>query len=158
MISKIKNGQIIPYINLSDYQDSNFSTDNLWRKKNLVLFFFTKLDLNIRRYLIELNSVYDLIKEQNAELFAVSEENDIGLIREFIGKERIKFNILFDKEGLITDRFLIDKKPILFIADRFFSLYRDYEELPQKEEILSSLEFIEKQCPECGVSHWEDNL
>jgi|YelNatPaOPRAMG01_1025707.scaffolds.fasta_scaffold11994_2 peroxiredoxin len=158
MISKIKNGQIIPRINLSNYQDGNFSTDNLWQKKNLIIFFFAKLDLNIKRYLIELNSAYELIKEQNAELLAVSGENDKGLIREFIAKENIKFDILFDKEGLITDKFLIDKKPILFITDRFFSLYRAYEQLPQKEEVLSSLEFLEKQCPECGVSHWEDNL
>ncbi|MCM8778182.1 MAG: peroxiredoxin family protein [Candidatus Omnitrophica bacterium] len=154
---KIKNGQIIPSFRLEDLAGEIIKSNDFSRKKNLVIFFFDKLNADSKRYLEMLNGIYPEVRKEEAEILAICREEK-GKIAKFILQKEIKFNVLFDPESKIMEKFLQEDFPTLFITDRFQALYRAYTELPDKREIISSLEFLEKQCPECGITHWPEDL
>ena len=49
--------------------------------------------------------------------------------------------------------------PALFITDRFGEVFADYrlrKEPPSPDQILNWIDFIDRQCPECGPLEWPD--
>lgn len=164
IFSKIKKGNIIPSFSLPDISGAVVSLDRFLRKKNLVIFFFNKLEDNCCKEFIKmLNGIYGQLKNQEAEVLAISQES-LKPLREFAKLEDIKIILLLDKNGKVMDKFTYRDKNdnnicALFIVDKFGSLYKPYfhepfSNLPDTNEIISSLEFLNKQCPECGVSTW----
>lgn len=164
---KIKEGEIIPEFNLKNIEGEVFASDEFLRKKNLVIFFFNDLkDKCCADYLLKLNKVYAKLKQENSEILAVSENGGPGL-KEFAESNNLKFHLLLDADRAVMDKFTYKDKQgnnigAVFITDKFQSLYSSYfhqafGKLPQVNEIVRSVEFLEKQCPECGVSTWTEN-
>ncbi|MCM8798443.1 MAG: peroxiredoxin family protein [Candidatus Omnitrophica bacterium] len=155
--SKIRKGQIIPSFSLKNLKGETILSSNLLRKKNLIIFFFKNLeDKQSKEYLRLLNGIYDDIR-QDAEIFAVSCARQESL-KDFSKRMEIKFDILVDSDDVVRCKFTEESFNFLIITDRFLSLYKAYSLLPDKDEIVSSIEFLEKQCPECGVSTWPEEL
>lgn len=112
-----------------------------------------------------LKVIYEELRENNAEILVVCQEK-IDLLKNFIEKNDIKFDILIDSDTKAINKFTCNDKEgnnicALFITDKFNSLYKCYFHdpcggLPDRHEIVSAIEFLEKQCPECGVSTWEE--
>jgi peroxiredoxin len=78
----------------------------------------------------------------------------------------LSFEVLADEDGRVH-RLLgaVDTEghicPAVFVTDRFgevFSAYsaRQGKGLPGFEEILSWIDFINRQCPECGAREWPE--
>lgn len=165
IFSKIKKGAVIPEFKLKNTLGEVVSSNKYLRKNNLIIFFFNLLkDKCCADYLNMLNVIYEELRENNAEILVVCQEK-LGLLKSFIEKNDVKFDILIDSDTKTINKFTYKDKEgnnicALFIADKFNSLYRSYlhhpfGELPDKGEIVSSIEFLEKQCPECGGGTWE---
>lgn len=164
IFSRIKKGDILPLFTLKNTKGEIISTDSFLRKKSLVVFFFNRIqDSCCSSYLEMLNSIYSELEEEGAEVLAVSQDKE-DTLKEFGENKKIKFRLLFDSGGKVINKFTYKDNSgnnicALFITDKFQSLYKAYlhqpfGELPGKEEIISSVNFVEKQCPECGASTW----
>jgi peroxiredoxin len=51
--------------------------------------------------------------------------------------------------------------PMVFVTDRFgeiFAIFKidEHKSIPSAEDVLGWLEFINRQCPECGAREWPD--
>lgn len=164
IFSKIKKGDIIPAFTLKNTKGDDISSDGFLRKKNLIILFFNRLsDSCCGEYLGILNDVYQELQNEDTEILAISQEKQ-DILEAFVKNKKIKFNILLDSEGKVINKFTYKDNAgnnicALFIMDKFQGLYKAYlhrpfGELPDKKEIIASIEFVEKQCPECGVSTW----
>lgn len=167
IFTKIKKGQVIPGFTLETIDNETLSSDILLRKKNLVLFFFNQLtDKCCQDYLLMLNNISSQSEDSDTQILAISSEKP-GLLQEFKNEHAINFTFLLDPQRKVINKFTYKDKEgnnicALFITDKFQSLYKPYfhqpfGRLPDKEEIISSIEFLEKQCPECGVTTWEED-
>ena len=139
-------------IQLSDYRG----------RSNLVLIFADDQQSTMT-LLSDMASQYAQIKNEEAEVLAV-----VQLARERAAetKQRLKlpYPVLADKDGRIH-REVGAVSPqgnvaaAVYVTDRFgevFGLYRtrDGQALPNVAEILSWLEFVNSQCPECEPPEW----
>lgn len=166
IFSKIKKGNIIPSFSLPEASGNIVSLDDFLRKKNLVILFFNKLEYYCGKKFIKLlDGIYEQLKKEETEVLAVSQES-LKALRDFAKQECVRITLLSDKDGKVMNKFTYRDKNgnnicALFIIDKFGSLYKPYfhqpfDNLPDIKEIISSLEFLNKQCPECGVSAWEE--
>jgi len=139
-------------IQLSDYRG----------RSNLVLIFADDQQSTMT-LLSDMASQYAQIKNEEAEVLAVVQ---LALERAAETKQRLKlpYPVLADKDGRIH-REVGAVSPqgnvaaAVYVTDRFgevFGLYRtrDGQALPNVAEILSWLEFVNSQCPECEPPEW----
>jgi len=76
------------------------------------------------------------------------------------------FEVLVDVDGNVhrsvgAEQWSEHMLSAVFVTDRFGEVFAAYKagqgrSLPGVEEILSWIEFINKQCPECGPLEWPD--
>jgi peroxiredoxin len=136
-------------IRLSDYRG----------RSNLVLIFAGD-GSETTKLLVELAREYGDIKEEDCEVLVVvrlSLERSAGL------KEKLKlpYQILVDDDDHVHEAMRATGRgvPAIYITDRFgevFGIYRSSEggALPEISEILTWLEFVNAQCPECESPEW----
>jgi peroxiredoxin len=155
-------GQIIVPFHLKNVYGEIISSEKFLRKKNLVILFFTTLKDNLNKtYLEMLNSIYEKLQRLDTEVLVISQGEEKQLLG-FAENKKIKFNILLDTDGLVKNKFIPNENlgrniSCLFITDRFSCIYNTYfVKLPDKEDIVNTIEFLEKRCPECGVSEWPE--
>jgi len=157
-ISRIKKGQLIPYFSLVNHEGKTIISDNYRQIKYLVILFFENLDIN-KEYLLNLDRSYAEFQKNDIEVLAVT-SNGAETVKEFIKNKGLKFEILFDRDEEVINKF-INKTPDgkhiygLFITDQFNSLFNffpsaPYGNLPEPEEILKEVNFMQIQCPECS--------
>ncbi|MBC7131220.1 peroxiredoxin family protein, partial [Candidatus Bathyarchaeota archaeon] len=143
---------------------SNKGTIDTWNfkhRKNLVVIFHHGKDCQYcRAKLQEIAKAYDKIKQLEAEVIAISFDT-MQTIQEYASADNIPFPLLSDVNRQVYSKFTcLDSSrnapcPSIFITDRFCELRfqeiaREGYELPDAEEILSWLLFIETECPECS--------
>lgn len=140
------------HIQLSDYRG----------RSNLVLIFADDQQSTMT-LLSDTASQYTQIKNEEAEVLAV-----VQLTREQAAetKQRLKlpYPVLADEDGRIHREVGAvslqgSVAAAVYVTDRFgevFGLYRtrDGQALPKVAEILSWLEFVNSQCPECEPPEW----
>jgi len=139
-------------IQLSDYRG----------RSNLVLL-FTDHEAATARLLTEMAQRYEEFKREEAEIVAVAKcsTEECGLIK---GQLKLPFPVLSDEDGRLHHEFGAsdqegDSAAAAYVTDRYaevFAVYRtrDGQTLPRATEILSWLEFINSQCPECEPPEW----
>jgi peroxiredoxin len=79
---------------------------------------------------------------------------------------RLNHDVLVDLDGRVHRTLgAIDAAgeplPMVFVTDRFgeiFAIFKidQHKSILSAEEVLSWLEFINRQCPECGAREWPD--
>jgi len=126
-------------------------------RKNLVLVLLAGEGQGSARRLIgELADRYDEIKEQTSEVVVVfpSEEE----AREV----NLPFPAAWDPEGILAREYAHGEQgevSALLVTDRFGEVFLHQWLAPpagamDADSVLGMLEFIEKQCPECGAPVW----
>jgi len=134
-------------IRISDYR----------QRSNLVLLFVAQADREaIRPLFDQLQSARGEFANENAELLAVF-PTSIAEVERLKDEAGIEFPILSDERGL-TRRFLTAEDGAglltsIFIVDRYGEIYaieriEQAGSVPDAEEILDWVRFIELQCPE----------
>lgn len=139
-------------INLSDYRG----------RASLVLV-FTGDDNGNSTPLSDLAIHEAEIKQKEAEVLVIRWPS-LDPVQESEDRTRVPYPVLIDRDGRLHNRFgAIDAQgrtcSAVYITDRFaevFAVYRkcDGQKLPTFTEIVSWLEFVNSQCPECGAPEW----
>jgi peroxiredoxin len=130
-------------------------------RSNLVLIFMD----NQRETLMlasDLAKMYSEIREQEAEVLAVRPGDQLAQTGE--PWDLLVYPVLVDHDGrAYAEVGAVDAHgracSAVYIMDRFaevFSAYRrrDGQSLPTTSEVLSWLEFVNSQCPECEPPEW----
>jgi len=139
-------------INLSDYRG----------RASLVLVFTDDKDGG-SKVLSDL-AIHDAeIRQQETEVLVIRWPGH-DRVQQSADQAHIPYAVLIDHDGRLHERFgAVDDEgracSAVYITDRFaevFAVYRkrDGQNLPTFTEILSWLEFVNSQCPECEAPEW----
>ncbi len=139
-------------INLSDYRG----------RASLVLVFTDDEDASSK--LLSDLAIHDAeVKQQEAEVLVIGWPGH-DRVQENVGQDHVPYAVLIDEDGRLHEQFgAVDAQgracSAVYITDRFaevFTAYRrrDGQKLPTFTEILSWLEFVNSQCPECEAPEW----
>jgi len=156
---KLLSGEVVPPFDLPSTTRKTISPWRYKQKKNLVIFFHHGGGCGFcRKKLVELAGIYNRLKDQEAEVLAVSldslEENGI-VVRQL----KLPFPMLSDPKGETVEQYTSIEGnrllPGVFITDRYGGLFRqevkeEATDLLDADEIVEWLKFIESQCPECS--------
>ena len=110
-----------------------------------------------------LGDQYAQIKNEDAVVLLIVQDSHEAAAR--MTKDlKLPYPVLIDRDGRVHRELGAadaegKARAAVYITDRFgevFSVYRtrDGMDLPSLEEIVRMLEFVNSQCPECGVPEW----
>lgn len=116
-------------------------------------------------FLLELNAHQQELAENEASILAIVAGSQQHA-RELKQSLHLNSQVLADVDGRVhRSTGAMDQAghilPAVFVTDRFGEVFASYrtgegESLPGAAEILSWIEFINRQCPECGPLEWPD--
>lgn len=94
---------------------------------------------------------YQKIRGLNAEVIAIVRSSGM--------KQQLPYPVLVDEDGRVFRELGAVDAAAVYVTDQFgevFAVYRsaEGERLPNFSEVLSRLEFISFQCPECEPPEW----
>jgi hypothetical protein len=142
-----RKGDRIPDFEAHDAGGKLLSTSQFRGRVNLVLVFVSELEKS--PLVEEMAARYGEFKAESAELIIVARAINTQIDLPYLVR---------DAHGAICDRFAAGSDAV-FITDRFgeiFAIYRKPQvpSLPSVDAVLQWLEFINRQCPECGTPEW----
>lgn len=158
---KLKLHKVVPNFDLPSTEGRSIKLTDYKQKKNLLLFFYNSGQcLQCLERLRSFATNYGSFGEFNTEILSISSDpiEDSMILKE---EYRLPFPLLRDETGFQMDKFTLVEEgnatPSIFITDKFGSLYGQWiisheeGDLPDVKEYLKILEYIEVQCPECGI-------
>lgn len=151
---------MIPKFDLAAADVGRVDNQRFYLKHNLVVFLVHNDCDFCPEQLKMINDLYDRYAANNAEVIAVSAALPEEL--EKLSRElNLKYPLLSDGDGRQIAVFMRliggdGQTPAVLVFDRYGALQGwetsgEVESLPDQEEILDKLFYIETQCPECGV-------
>ncbi len=155
-------GHLLRDFNLETTSGKTISLSDYRGRAGLVLV-FPGNEEGSSKLLSDLASHDAEIKQQEAEVLVIRWPGH-DCVQESEEQAHIPYSVLFDRDGRLHHRFgAIDAQgrtcSAVYVTDRFaevFAVYRkrDGQKLPTFTEILSWLEFVNSQCPECEAPEW----
>ena len=153
----LKVGHIIPGFKLNSAQNAEISPVDYKGRKNLVIIFADLRSGSDLEMLAEVGRRYHEFADDNAEVLAIAtgskEEFDVCA-----KTLRLQFPLLSDAGRETTCSYCV-AGTMIFVTDKFGELKMlsglTESNLDEKlDAARSTLELIELECPECGVSTW----
>ena len=153
----VKEQEMLPDFRLESAGGGMLGPQDYKEKKNLVVVFFDPACAPCGNFLSDVAARYDNYRDTNTEILAIG-EGSLDEVRDATSGRQLPFPVLADSDGHVLRKYS-DSTPAVFVADRFgeVRLVRSAEEgkhFPDQPTILSRLELIEFECPECGVPTW----
>ncbi len=151
-------GRMLNAFTLPDSEGRAVSIWSYRQRLNLVLFFHHgSACSDCHEMLRELAAHASVFRDEEAAILAVGPDHP-GEARHLAASLSDAFPILSDPPAEAAARQGLGV-PSLIISDRFGEIWAawtggGHEALPSGEEIRRWLEFVELQCPECGVAEW----
>lgn len=149
-------GHTVPDFRLESAEGRLVSPIDYKGRKNLVIIFFNPRNSEDLQTLSAVRQRYHEFADANAEVLGVC-SGSIEEFRECANAMRFPFPVLADVRREATCAYCVIG-PMIFVSDRFGELRmqndltKDVDET--LDEALSTLELVEIECPECGVSTW----
>lgn len=164
--NKSGRGELLPDIALLTVEGQQVRLSDYRGRSNLILILGGALgDDSLLRLLEELAGRHAEIDGEEAEMILVLGKPGAAETPPKL-KEEWPFLVLSDGNGHAHRVFgaLGDGgsgAPAVFIADRYGEIFAEYHAqqrpgLPETNDILQWLAFINSQCPECGVPEWPE--
>jgi len=120
-ISPLNSDKIInskaPDITLKDLNGKTVSLSAV-KGKVVLLNFFATWCPPCRAEMPALNKLYHALKPRGLEIIAVSTDRSINDIKDFLGKNRVDFPILFDADRIAAKQYRVFSMPTTFLIDR----------------------------------------
>ena len=156
---KLEIGHMVPDFNLRTVGDERISVSDFKGKKNLVIFFFDLHNSNDWSVLAELKRRYHDFTDANAEVLAIS-SGPFEELKDCAASMSLPFHLLCDCDRETACTYCVSGA-MLFVADKFGELKLQSAISEDNadtllDSALSTLELIELECPECGVSSWPE--
>ncbi len=154
--------ELVPLFTLPSTQGGEVKLWDYKMRKNLVILFYHGSDCTpCREELRMFAENYDELVELEAQILAISSDN-LERCEELSAEYGLPYPLLSDPEGSVIKKYTYwhaDRAaalPSVFVTDRYGTLYYqsisdEATVLPPVEEVLSWLEFIRSQCPECSI-------
>ncbi|MCE5314429.1 MAG: redoxin domain-containing protein [Armatimonadota bacterium] len=153
---EISPGKLIPYFSLESTDGKMISTWDFKEKMGLVIVFFNPRSSADLEAIAQINSRYQEITDENAEVLAVGS----GAVEEMTGcvaGMNFRFPLLMDSNGEAARSFNVEQGAI-FAADRYGELRMKAalaDDLDSTlDNAINAISLSELECPECGVSSW----
>ena len=154
--------QMVPPFTLRSGQGKEVKLWDYKMRKNLVILFHHGSNCSVcREKLKDFADHYREFAELETEILAISsgDEEDTEMLRTELD---LPYPLLSDPEGRTTEKYTYWQRgnrvplPSVFVTDRygmlvFQQIADEITGLPDRKEILSWLNFIQSQCPECSV-------
>ncbi len=151
----------VPELSLMSHRQEWCHIKPLLRRENIVIFFAHDIDCPFcSRMLSALAEDYQDWRQLKAEVVGVASHTQEELAA-FAERNEIPYPLLSDADG--QGRGLFDfaqlgplTPPFVFAVDRYATLFfQDLSDaddaVAQAKDIFDEVEFLESQCPECGV-------
>lgn len=125
----INNGQVSPFEidKLKNTKAPDFSLKNLNGKditlsslkgKIVLLNFWATWCPPCKSEMLSLNRLYKDMKSRGFEILAVSTDNSINYVKEYISKNSFDFQILWDEDRVVSKKYTVFSMPTTFLIDR----------------------------------------
>jgi peroxiredoxin len=157
-------GNVLPDFELSSSQGQSVLASAYRGRSNLVLILAAGANL-LSDLVSELENKRQELSENNARILVIA-AGTAQRGRELKQELRLDEDMLVDLDGRVHRTLgAIDAAghfvPMVFVTDRFgeiFAIFKidEHKSIPSAEEVLGWLEFINRQCPECGAREWPD--
>ena len=160
-VPNLKTKGYVPDLSLMSHRDEWWNIRTALRRRNILIYFVHDLYCDkCRARLKAFAQDYRDWQHINSEVVAVL-ANDLPELKSLAEELALPFPLLSDGQGQAQAAFAFDQldrahAPIIFVVDRMSTLY--YHEIDDKadpfeeeKEVLAEVEFLESQCPECGV-------
>ncbi len=160
-VPNLKTKGFVPELSLRSNRDEWWNVRNALRRRNIVIYFVHDLYCDkCRARLKAFAQDYRDWQHINSEVVAVF-PNGPGDLQSLGEELDLPFPLLAAEGGQAQAAFSFDQiegstPPTIFVVDRMSTLY--YHEIDdradpfeEEKEILAEVEFLESQCPECGV-------
>lgn len=154
--------ELIPPFTLPSTQGKEVKLWDYKMRKNLVILFYHGDGCSRCKEKLKMFAEHygELVKSES-EILAISAD-DLEGTRALSAELRLPYPLLSDPEGRVIEKYTYWRKdtkaalPSVFVTDRYGALYYQFiadetTGLPDLEEILSWLGFIQSQCPECSI-------
>jgi len=149
-------GHIVPDFKLESTDGKVISPVDYKERKNLVILFFNPRERCDWEMLAEVRRRYHEITDDNGEVLAIA-SGPMEELRECVSGLMLPFPVLSDVHEEATCAYCAVES-MVFIADRFGELKMQGTMCGAVDEtldkVMSTLELIELECPECGVPTW----
>jgi peroxiredoxin len=131
-------------------------------RKNLVILFYHGSECSLcRKKLKRFAESYEELEELRAKILAISSDR-LERSEKLSAELGPPCPLLSDPEGSVIGKYTywgVDRKvavPSVFVTDRYGTLYyqhiaNEITGIPDLAKVLSWLEFIQSQCPECSI-------
>ena len=106
-----------PDFSLKDAHGRSLSLSSLRGKVVLINFWATWCP-PCKAEMPSMNRLYNEIRNRGFEIVAISTDNSLSTIRDFLARNRIDFPVLFDETKSVTRQYHVFSMPTTFLIDR----------------------------------------
>jgi peroxiredoxin len=106
-----------PDFTLKDLNGTNVSLSSL-KGKVVLLNFWASWCPPCKAEMPSMNKLYKEIRAKGFEIVAVSTDNSLSTIKEFLAKSRVDFTVLFDEKKTVSREYKVFSMPTTFLIDR----------------------------------------
>lgn len=150
-------GRIIPDFRLESADGRVISATNYKGKTNLVIIFFDPHSSSDLAMVAEVGRRYPEFLDNNAEVIGIACA-PIKTFTQCVKALESPFPLLADVRDEVKNAYRV-AGPMLFVTDRYGELRMQSsltdDSLDEEiDKAISTLELIEMECPECGISTW----
>ena len=154
--SKLEIGHIIPDFRLQTVDGRVISPTDYKEKKNLVVLFFDPRNSCDWEMLAEVKRRYPEFADNNAEVLGIA-SGPMEEMEDCVATLKLPFPLLHDARAEATCAYCATLSSV-FVADRYGELRFQGSICEAVDEtlgeVVSTLELIEIECPECGAPSW----
>jgi peroxiredoxin len=153
---------LVPAFTLPSSQGGEVKLWDYKMRKNLVILFYHGSECSSCRERLKTFAVrYEELVKLETEILAISSEG-VETNRRLGTELGLPYPLLSDPEGRAIEEYTYwdggrrAALPSIFVTDRYGTLHYtciadEITRIPDPEEVLSWLEFIQSQCPECSI-------
>lgn len=153
---KLQVGYMIPDFKLQTTDGREVSPLDYKEKTNLVIIFFNPKNGCEVDSLKLVKDRYNEIVDNNAEVLAIA-SGPMDELKEYVQQFQPPFPMLSDERQQATCAYCVTEAEV-FVADKYGELEMVGPLCEKTEEVInqivSTIEMVELECPECGVSSW----
>lgn len=161
-IPRLRIHELVPPFTLPSTRGKEVRLWDYKMRKNLVILFYRGDGCSrCKEKLKVFAEHYGELVKLEAEMLAISADGLEGT-RAVSAELGLPYPLLSDPEGRVIEKYTFWRKdakaalPSVFVTDRYGTLYHqliadETTGLPDLKEILSWLQFIQSQCPECSI-------
>lgn len=155
---KLELGHIVPDFRLQTVDGKVISPTDFKERKNLVILFFNPRNRCELEMMAEVRRRYHEITDENAEVLGIA-TGPLDELKTCAATLNAPFPLLSDVQNEAICKYCVSESTV-FVADRY-GVLKFQGPMCQDVDgtlnaVISTLELIELECPECGVSSWPE--